>query len=87
MVEPKILRSKTSMVLYDGSQLNGVPEAWFQESFWQNRDAVLTTVSGRGSVFVLDSQPNTWVLLIEVIEAPTASILWSIDNKFVLLAF
>ncbi|MEE3196948.1 MAG: 3-deoxy-D-manno-octulosonic acid kinase [Pseudomonadota bacterium] len=62
MVESKILRGKTSMVLYDESQLNEVPEAWFQESFWRDRDAILTTVSGRGSVFVLDSQPNAWVL-------------------------
>ena len=62
MAEPRIVHGETSVVLYDAAHLSGVPESWFEESYWRDRDAVLRTVSGRGSVFVVDKQPDIWVL-------------------------
>jgi len=62
MFSPHVETTEKSSVLFDRSEYAHISEAWFLESYWQDRQLVIDEISGRGKVFVVRQEAETWVL-------------------------
>lgn len=62
MVDPRVEKTDAAFVLFDGNSLNRVPEDWFLESYWREKNLVTEEKPGRGSVLFVRREEETWVL-------------------------
>ena len=62
MLNPHVKTMQTSSVLFDRNVYANISEDWFLESYWRAHQLVINEISGRGSVFVVRQEEETWVL-------------------------
>ena len=62
MLNPHVKTMQTSSILFDRNAYANISEDWFLESYWHDHQLVINEISGRGSVFVVRQEEETWVL-------------------------
>ena len=62
MADLRVEKTGAAFVLFDGSAFARVPNEWFLESFWRDKNLVTDERPGRGSVLFVRHAEETWVL-------------------------
>lgn len=62
MANLRVQRTGAAFVLFDGGLFDRVPDGWFVESFWREKNLVTAERPGRGSVLFVRHADETWVL-------------------------